>query len=1468
MSKINAVRLINVNYNNNSIRISDECLHFNGESTLISLQNGGGKSVFVQMMTAPFVHKRYRDAKDRPFESYFTTNKPSFILVEWVLDQGAGYVLTGLMVRRAQEIQEGSTENLDIVGIVSEYQSPCMQDIHHLPVVEKGKKEMILKNYNACRQLFESYKKDKSMKFFHYDLTNSAQSRQYFDKLMEYQINYKEWETIIKKVNLKESGLSDLFADCRDEKGLVEKWFLDAVENKLNKDKNRIKEFQSILEKYAGLYKDNRSKIKRRDHIRAFKEEAVKIQESAKKYQDSKEEEKAQENKIAWFIHDLDALHEDTQKQHQQVQDTIEELNQAVERVEYEELSSQVYMCEDKKEFHISNRDMIDMERDSLKYEEEKTQEKLNLLICARQQISVNEEQEELDTIRQKISVARRQGEDLEPERRTLGYTLKCHYETGIHENETQKETVKTQCEKVVREARTEEDKIEELENRIREIISRKGSLESQVKSYDKEEEQYNARYQEELVRNILGIYEPGTLEIRQKVYQQELQDTIRSRTAMQKELDVSRETVRSQERTLEDKKEALVHKKVEIDRQEELFHSYERELEARKAVLKYLDLDERYIFDRDKILHASGRKMEELAGIRRNLEKEEDELQKEHKKLTSGRVLELPAELEEELNNLDIHVVYGMEWLKKNGYTQKQNQELVSRHPFLPYALILTRQEIEKFVSQAKNICTSFPVPIIEREKIEEIQQKCTDKMVHFPGVSFYILFNENLLDEEKLQQMIWEKEQQLDRIRNSIELRKNEYMEYFKRQEMVENQSVTKEKWEEIQELQKKLAGEKQTLEGEIRTGAQCLAQLKKSIDALQTSILKAGREIDRLKQREEDFRALGIFYAAYESNREALEKCKKEETRYKDNQKLAKDRKEKLLDTRRSLELQQDVLARESDRLKEKYRKYETYEKAAENVRLSEMTTEQMEARYEAITSVLSQELQELEIQEQKASRRFQRAVDELSHLQKKYHLKENAWKTVTYSRKEESHQESVLEDCRRKIDTKNMLWNEEDKQIAVFQSKIQELLRRIRTTCHQEEPLPKNEIQGQDFEARKNQFQYQIRETKKQADALKSRLQSYNENLTALSEYNEFIMGETVEWEQDFREMNAQSLRNFKGVLIRDYNQKIRDAQGCREELVRILNGVVRMESFQDEFYRKPLERMLELCGDASRVLMQLQTTVQSYDSLMEKLQVDISMVEKEKERIVELMEDYILEIHRNLGKIDHNSTIIIREKPVKMLKIDLPDWEENAGLYHIRLEDFIDEVTTKGVEIFEKNENAQEFFGTRITTKNLYDKVVGIVNVQIRLYKIEAQREYPITWAEVAKNSGGEGFLSAFVILSSLLYYMRKDETDIFADRNEGKVLIMDNPFAQTNASHLLKPLMDMAKKTNTQLICLTGLGGESIYNRFDNIYVLNLIAASLRGGLQYLRSEHRRGEEPDTIITSRIEVGEQQELLF
>ncbi|WP_444353696.1 hypothetical protein, partial [Phascolarctobacterium succinatutens] len=134
-----------------------------------------------------------------------------------------------------------------------------------------------------------------------------------------------------------------------------------------------------------------------------------------------------------------------------------------------------------------------------------------------------------------------------------------------------------------------------------------------------------------------------------------------------------------------------------------------------------------------------------------------------------------------------------------------------------------------------------------------------------------------------------------------------------------------------------------------------------------------------------------------------------------------------------------------------------------------------------------------------------------------------------------------------------------------------------------------------------------------------------------------------------------------------------------------------------------------------------------------------------------------------------------------------------------------------------------------------------------------------------SWREVARNSGGEGFLSAFVILSSLLYYMRRDDADVYADRNEGKVLMMDNPFAQTNAAHLLTPLMEMAAKNNTQLISFTGLGGESIYNCYDNIYVLNLISSKL-SNISYLKSKHIAGNDGEFLSLARVEVTDEGQM--
>lgn len=1489
MSKINAVRFINLNYNNNAMKINDECMQFSGKSTLLSLRNGGGKTVLVQMMTAPFVHRGKQKTKDRPFESYFTTAKPSFILVEWLLDGGAGYVLTGLMVRKNQEISEEKTDVLEMMAIISEYKEPCMQDIHHLPVVEQNEKTMKLKSYNSCRKLFEDYKKDKKLSFFCYDMSSPAQSRQYFYKLMEYQINYKEWETIIRKVNVKESGLSELFSDCRTEKELVEKWFLEAVESKLNKEENKVKNFQEILEKYAGKYKNIKEQLKRRDAIQKFKEAAEEIQINAEDFLVKEGEKIEQEKVIAAFIARLNVLYEEAEIERERQEEGRKKLQEELEFLKYEQLSCEFHEKNREKRNHASNREMIDLEKESLLRKQEKIQKKVHVFLCAKQQEMVNEDKQEWEIRKEKAAISRTKEENLEPERNRIGGQLSGYYEYRLSDNKEKQEAIKKQKLQIRKDISQQKDILNEYREKTKKITEGKGSFRSLVRGYDNIEIKYNSNYRENLSRNILGVYEAGMLDIKQEMYDKEQKKSIQENKEQKEKFENTTEEIHRTERAIEEKREKYFQKDSDIKQAEKEKKGYEQELEERKDILKYLELPEEKLFAREEILHKAKIKMQELSSRRRTLEKKEDALQKEYKLLVSGRVMELPDNLKEEFEKLDVPVVYGMEWLKKNGFTEKKNKEIVSQNPFLPYALILTRQELKKLAERNGETYTSFPVPIIERENLESIKLDRTQSFVKMQDIHFYILFNENLLDEEKMEIMIEQKQKDIADIRETMQICKNEYEDYFHRFDVIKRQAVTKENWDKIQKKLQKLEKEKEDIFQNIQQARDTKQSLKKNFEILQKTLRELEKKIESQAARQRAFKELRTAYAEYEENNKKLQEYEREEERLENRQHLTEEKISQLEENYRELSGQENSLFREEESIQNSCQKFAAYKEINRNVKAgkllgvdstlrtdnnsgvkiipSEAEVLKLEARYEAVTADISQELKELELEEEKALTRYHKSFGELRELCQKYNLKNSEWQNIIYDKREQLYQEAELEDYDKKIERKANLLNEEDKKIGILNSQLEGILKQIVSECGKGNPLEEEKISQKDLESAKNQTKYQLSELERKIAFSEKAIQKYRENLTALSEYNNFSADEEIHFEQDFKKMSEKELRDFKGMLIRDYNDIIRCVQKCRETLAQTLNKIARQEAFQDASYKTPLENMLKVCDNAAKVLRQLNITLESYDSLMKQLEVDISLVETEKKNVTELLEDYVQNIHKNLEKIGRNSTIKIREKSIKMLKVILPVWEDNEKLYSLRLSDLVDEITEEGIRLFENNENAQEYIGRKVTSKNLYDTVVGTGNVQIQLYKIEEQREQQISWNQVAKNSGGEGFLSAFVILSSLLDYMRKDDSDIFMDKNEGKVLLMDNPFAQTNAEHLLKPLMNLADKTNTQLICLTGLGGESIYNRFDNIYVLNLIEAHLRNGIQYLRPEHKKGEEVkvETILPTHIEV---EEMLF
>lgn len=355
MSKIARIRILNLNYNNNTIKIDDEMFDFNGQNTLISLRNGGGKSVLVQMIVSLFVNRSYRDFGDRPFKSYFTTNRPTFIMTEWILDNKADRFLAGMMVRKSQR-EDNDAEELEMYTFTGNYSKACSYDIENLPVIRQEGSKKILRGFSECKNLLEEISKSESRNFRLYDMTSSYGRGQYFNKLREYQVNNKEWESIIRKVNQKESGLSELFQNAKDEKNLVENWFLRPIEDKLNQEKNKTDEFRKLAFQFIEQYKSNQSKIQRKGIIERYFEDTKPLKVQIDDYVQKDHDAAALRTEMILYVKALQRELKRLETEIAAGQEKIDQIKREQRRIVYEKLSYGIYIDEDRKTALLAKR--------------------------------------------------------------------------------------------------------------------------------------------------------------------------------------------------------------------------------------------------------------------------------------------------------------------------------------------------------------------------------------------------------------------------------------------------------------------------------------------------------------------------------------------------------------------------------------------------------------------------------------------------------------------------------------------------------------------------------------------------------------------------------------------------------------------------------------------------------------------------------------------------------------------------------------------------------------------------------------------------------------------------------------------------------------------------------------------------------------------------------------------------------
>lgn len=1445
-------------------KISDECLYLNGENTLLTMDNGVGKTVMVQLITSLFVHKKDRNVKERPFAGYFNSNKPSFIMVEWSLDGGNGFVLTGMMVRQNQHMDESSNEQLEMINFVAEYKEPCSYDINHLAIVEKNNIEINLKSFSSCRQFFDDLKRKPGIDFFYFDMNSTSQSRQYFENIKNYGIDCREWESIIHELNRDESGLSNLFNKCKSERDLIEKWFLPVIEEKLKHNKDRISEFREIVKKYVKSYQNNVIKIQCKENIEYLEQRAQEISITADKLKNIEEQEGQQLLQLQWLYKEIERLKLFNNNQLKETNTSIDDLVEEIFHLEQERLSAEYYSKLDDYEYQFKIEQDLTNKLRSLKEQFAILEKTKHILECAYEQKMVDNDILQLCRLEQKREELNRKNEDKQPEINYLGFKLKKYYQKILHEQEGKILDLKYAISEINTNIKRLKDIDSTANKDYRTLAQTKGRLEAEIDAYNRLENDYNKKYNEKLQRNILGKYEDGGLRIEEEDLNKKISENEKQIVAFRKKLITQEEELKIKEREYHDIQELQEKNKYDIRSSTELLDRYNTIQEERKRILDYVGLPESELFNYQNIAKKLQDKISQNITSIKRATMEEASLKKDCNILESGRNLELSEELLDLMGINNINVVQGLEWLKKNDLDTAENKKLVERLPFLPYSLIMSANELHRLKTSAQQVKTSVPIPIVLREDL--VHQDGETQLLDYQKLHFYLFFNDDLLDESKVAEMKERLTYSLNRKVEELTARQEEHKLYSELEHILkQQQNFTKESLLEVKNNLFELEYEKTSLQQRLTEVIKNIEDGKSNKSILEKSIYKAQEYGMKLNNQMEVLQELQLAYDIYMKHLHDLQGCIQSifecDKKIKQTQAELQNCRNKNTDYSEKL----SYLKRQADEQSQKAEIYQGYKDVVCPSSLEGLKDDFniLESRYIALVDNYNGEMRELENQIKSLKERSIKSQSHLDDLAKNYSLKNSDWSETEYSEVEESRTVQRLKEVEQEKEECQQEEKSAHKNSALAKHKMDNVLERLRSECALQDPLVKSAIKVRDYGAEREMLISKKKELERYSKKLKERLDIYESAQDAVAEFkcDEDISNVEI---RDFSSFSREELREYYSEMKVHYRSIQKEENKNRIKLKEVIDGVLRDEQLRDEFFQRQLKTLESTYEHGDRTIKQLEIILQVCRSFMEKLKLDLAIVEQEKLNVLEMLLDYVSNVHEEMSKLDKNSAITIRGRSIKMLRLVLPAWSENQEVYHGMMQEIVDEITERAMRLLEAGTAIDNMVNQEITTRNLYDTVIGINNIGIQLYKIERDRETQIMWREVARNSGGEGFLSAFVILSSLLYYMRRDDTDVFADRNEGKVLLMDNPFAKTYSSHLLQPMMEVARKNNTQLICLTGLSGDSIYDRFNNIYMLRLINSSL-SNVRYLSSKHISGDEPKVMKAEHFMVTDAME---
>lgn len=1438
MATIEKVRLTNIIYDNGEKRYNDTIFDFRSEHSVILLQNGIGKTVFIQLlMQAIIPHSEV--AGRRIKDTLVLTGEPAHIAVEWLIrEKPRTYAVTAVSLHL-------DNQELKSLKYVYQYGEGDNQDISAIPfsITETDGSRRPASRF----EILEYYKEMKEKRMLAKTFETISSYCSYLEK--ELLIVPEQWKKIA-LINREEGGMEAFFKNCGTTHQLMEHLLIPVAEDVLMT--NEKINFADTFEKQRENFKKNKELMA---EIRRLKAVLGQMETYIKKYAGHHQVEMECDRAIL----SLKSLKKFMLTQKNQKEQNLADIKQKLfeneqrqEQNRFCHLSWQIRSLEEKLA-------VLTAEEKELKLEQAQKQTEHDAVKSRLESIEISICHYEITALQEQIAELQKQESRLEesPETEILAEELENTYAFlhGHFQNELEKYQAKlTEVELRLESNQAEIEKNQadqiRLQEELNQIHTENGIKKGEIKRQKNEMQD---------LENWLNLAEQESIDSRMDSCRKRIRNLQEENSKIEQEiLDWKQliESLANENKDLLLQKQVMTESKGKLTAESRLLNQSALDLMVRIIEeLGNIPLEQTdSLYQREsQVYHLLGNVLQKREkAYQESLEKErlESRLYTMYQDCDYFVADPVLAEIVSKMANDLPSAVLGTKYLdilcQNYGY---ESERLYQLYPFWAITVVVSGEEAEKAGKLLKKYTDKLTVHVMILTASEvKLLLKKTENLEDGAVLQSNMVFPRSWLDN--LNQDYFE--QWKSRHQKEAEAAKEQRQETFDLLQQAKNletaiasffQRYPYEYFRDLNVQMDKLLAREEELDQSLLENEKQISYHKQKIEQFQ----------HKKKSNEEEFSHLSMWYEKCQKYKSILKECKSLEIELEYGKSVLLQKEKEKLRLAREKQSQEGL---KIEYMAEKTRWQN--EQAALQAREIYQKSLVYEIKYgKESLEVLMQRSQNLEkqlsgIHTEKSVLKEQAAFlqERLSKVQKEEETRRRKARSAVQILEDFQESEQIeLDDKLRRLEPE---LKELEKtgvklsvQISELDKKMAEETEKLRALGFAEtflftEPLSivKKQLEEESRLLRKEAEDFGQRIVDLQKE-LERELYFWHELEVKEQKYQKaFIYAEIDRYQDYVQENDFINYTYNPEKMVNHYLKLVEQAfYQYQESLSQIM---LEQEQYQ-EFCRKNIadSRLLQNCINSIANCHNYEELLHVQDKISFGLKRSIEMTEENMRQSEEDLQTFLshlsgfcLRLLEEIHDIQYKTRVVTGGGSQLIFEFVIPKLDNEMVKKIFR--NYIEEIINK-YDRFNQEEDREQsgkdkkaMLSKDFNSTQLIWKALGDESIRIKCRKVNDRTELSknlFDWETSQRWSGGEGWSKNMALFLAILNYIEEKKYIPESEDKIGRTVVLDNPFGKASSQYVLEPVFYIAKKLGYQIIALTAHAeGKFISDFFPVVY--------------------------------------------